>query len=149
MGKIEGTATEQIDAPVARCYEIAADVDHISEWQGGVQQIEVLERDGEGRPLIVEVTNDVKVRTIRSRVRFTYEPPHGLSWHQESGDLKSLFGTWSFEPSGRGTRATYTLQGDPGRMLGMLMRGPVEGRLRDVLVHARPRELKARAERAA
>ena len=35
---------------------------------------------------------------------------------------------------------------DPGRMLGMLVRGPVEGKLRDMLVNGRPQELKARAE---
>src|SRR4051794_9885964 len=28
MGKIEGSATEEINAPIERCYELAADVDH-------------------------------------------------------------------------------------------------------------------------
>ena len=148
MGKMDGSATELIEAPVERCYEIAADVDHIAEWQNGVQHVEVLERDADGRPLVVELTNDAKVRSIKTIVRFSYDPPNGLDWRQEKGDLKSLVGRWRFQRSGSATRATYELEGDPGRVLGMLVRGPVEGKLRDMLVHARPRELKARAEGA-
>jgi ribosome-associated toxin RatA of RatAB toxin-antitoxin module len=147
MGKMEGTATAEIAAPLERCYEIAADVDHIAEWQNGVQKVNVLERDGEGRPLLVEIVNDAKVTTIKTRVRFDYDPPNGLSWHQEKGDLKSLVGSWRFESNGNGsTTATYKLDGDPGRMLGMLVRGPVEDKLRDLLINGRPNELKARAE---
>jgi hypothetical protein len=147
MGKIEGSATAEIDAPLERCYELAADVDHISEWQGGVQQVEVLERDAEGRVSVARISNDAKVRVLTSTVRFSYDPPDGLSWSQTKGDLKSVEGRWRFEPAGDGrTRATYHLVGDPGRMLGMLVRGPVEGRIRDLLVKARPGELKRRAE---
>ena len=47
---------------------------------------------------------------------------------------------------GERTRVTYTLDADPGRMLGLLLRGPVEGVLRAILVKARPGELKKRVE---
>jgi ribosome-associated toxin RatA of RatAB toxin-antitoxin module len=144
---MDGTATEEISAPIERCYEIAADVDNISEWQNGVQKVNVLERDDQDRPLLVELVTDAKVTTIKTRVRFSYDAPNGLSWKQEKGDLKSLVGSWSFESAGNGTtRATYSLDGDPGMVLGMLVRGPVEGKLRDLLVNGRPGELKARAE---
>src|SRR4051794_28248938 len=147
MGKIEGSSTEEIQAPIERCYELAADVDHIAEWQGGVQHVEVVERDGEGRVLVANIGNDAKVRTVTTTVRFSYDPPHGLSWTQTKGDLKQLDGRWEFQPAGNGTtRATYHLIGDPGRVLGMLVRGPVVDRLRDLLVKARPGELKRRAE---
>src|SRR4051812_20380112 len=109
MGSMEGSATQEIRAPIERCYEIAADVDHIAEWQGGVQRVEVLERDDDGRPLLVEITNDAKVKAIKTTVRFSYDPPNGLTWRQERGDLKSLVGEWSFAGNGDGTTvATYT-----------------------------------------
>ena len=146
MGNMSGEASAEIAAPIERCYEIAADVDHISEWQGGVTDVDVLERDGEGRPLLVEIHNDTKVRTVKTRVRFSYDPPHSLTWTQEKGDLKSLVGSWTFKENGGTTTATYALDGDPGRMLGMLVRGPVEGRIRDLLITSRPGELKRRAE---
>ena len=47
--------------------------------------------------------------------------------------------------SGR-TRATYGLEVDPGRMLGMLLRGPAEGKVRDFLVGGAADGLKERAE---
>jgi ribosome-associated toxin RatA of RatAB toxin-antitoxin module len=148
MGKIEGSETAEIDAPIERCYAHAADVDRISEWQGGVQQVEVLQRDEEGRVLEAKISNDAKVRTVTTTVRFSYDdPPRHMSWSQTKGDLKTLDGEWTLEDLGDGrTRATYHLVGDPGRVLGMLVRGPVEGRIRDHLVKARPGELKRRAE---
>ena len=148
MGVIDGTATAEIDAPLERCYELAADVDHIAEWQDGVERVEILERDGQGRALVAKISTDAKVRTVATTVRFSYDEPRGLSWKQTKGDLKTLDGEWAFEDLGGGrTKATYHLIGDPGRMLGMLIRGPVEGRIRELLVGDRPDQLKRRAER--
>ena len=147
MSSLSGSAHAEIAAPIERCYEIAADVDNIANWQEGVTDVDVLERDGEGRALVAEIHNDAKVRTVKVRVRFSYDPPNGLSWRQEKGDLKSLEGSWAFESAGDGTtRATYALDIDPGRVLSMLLRGPVEGRVRDLMVNARPQQLKTRAE---
>jgi ribosome-associated toxin RatA of RatAB toxin-antitoxin module len=146
MGTMKGSASADIQAPRERCYEIAADVDHIAEWQDGVVAVEVLERDAEGRALVAEISNDAKIRTVKVRVRFSYDPPNGLSWRQEKGDLKSLDGSWSFAESGGRTTATYALEIDPGRVLGMLVRGPVEDRVRDLMVKARPEQLKRRIE---
>ena len=106
-----------------------------------------LETDDEGRATLVEVENDIKVRTVKSKVRFSYDGPTRLSWSQEKGDLKSVDGSWDLEDlGGEKTEATYTLDGDPGRMIGMLIRGPVEGAIRGMLVNGRPGELKQRVE---
>ena len=146
MATLDGSASATIAAPIDRCFEHAADVDRIAEWQDGVTAVEVLERDADGRALVAEITNDAKVRTVKVRVRFTYDAPHGLSWTQVKGDLKSLEGSWAFTESGGATTATYSLAIDPGRVLGMLVRGPVVDRVRDLMVKARPEQLKRRAE---
>lgn len=143
---MSGAASADINATVQRCFALAADVDAIAAWQDGVVAVEVLERDANGRALVAEITNDAKVRTIKTRVRFSYDEPHGLSWQQEKGDLKSLRGSWAFTGTGDVTTATYALDIDPGRVLGMLARGPVEGRVRDLMVNARPNQLKRAAE---
>jgi hypothetical protein len=44
------------------------------------------------------------------------------------------------------TRATYALSADPGRMLGMLLRGPAEAKVRDFLLGGAAEGLKQRAE---
>jgi uncharacterized membrane protein len=148
MGTIKGDRRVEIEAPIERCYEIAADIENAPEWQGSLKDVEVLERDGERRALLVETESDAKVKTVRSVLRFSYEPPTGIRWVQEKGDTKSLTGSWSFEDLGGGrTRATYALEADPGRMLGLLLRGPAEAKVRDFLVGKAADGLKEKAER--
>ena len=84
---------------------------------------------------------------MTTHVRFSYAGPTRLSWAQEKGDLKSVEGSWALEDLGEGrTKATYTLDSDPGRVLGMLLRGPVESAVMAMLVNARPGELKTYVE---
>ena len=147
MGHIKGDRTVEIDAPIERCYEIAADVENATEWQGSLKDVEVLERDGDRRPVLVETESDAKVKSVRAVLRFSYEPPTAIRWVQEKGDTKSLEGRWTFEDLGDGrTRATYGLEADPGRMLGMLLRGPAESRVRDFLLGNAAEGLKEKAE---
>ena len=148
MGMITGEQTVEIDAPVERCYAIAADVENAPDWQGSLRGVEVLERDAERRPVVVETESDAKVKAVRARLRFSYEPGERIRWVQENGDTKSLEGSWRFEDLGDGrTRATYALAADPGRMLGMLLRGPAQGKVRDFLLGGAAEGLKAHAER--
>jgi carbon monoxide dehydrogenase subunit G len=147
MAHMGGTASTDIDAPLERVWAVVEDVLSAPDWQGGLVEISALERDGEGRPTLVESVSDVKVRQVKTQVRFSYDGPTRLSWSQEKGDLKSVEGSWLLEDLGEGrTRATYSLDGDPGRLLGMVIRGPVEAAARAMLVNARPGELKARVE---
>jgi hypothetical protein len=119
------------------------------DWQGSLRDVEVLERDGQRRPELVETESDAKVKNVRSVLRFSYDPPKGIRWVQEKGDTKSLTGWWNFEDIGGGrTRATYGLEADPGRMLGLLLRGPVEAKVRDFLLGGAAEGLKEKAEAA-
>lgn len=147
MGRLTGSASTEIEAPLEEVWAAVADVEGAPKWQGGLNDVEALERDGEGRPTLVEAETDAKVKTVTSRVRFSYDGPTRLSWKQEKGDLKSLDGSWELEDLGNGrTRATYAVEADLGRVLGMLVRGPVEDQLRGLLVNARPGELKEHVE---
>lgn len=148
MAQIGGSASAEIDAPLEQVWALVEDVLSAPEWQSGLLSMTALERDDQGRAVLVATENDAKVRTVKSRVRFTYDAPTRLSWRQEEGELKRLDGAWVLEDLGDGrTRATYELDADPGRVLGMLVRGPVEGAIRRQLVEARPGELKERIER--
>ena len=117
------------------------------DWQGGLKDMEELERDAEGHVTLAETSSDAKVRTLKSTVRFAYDGPTRLEWRQEKGEMKSVEGAWELEDLGDGrTRATYNVDADLGRMLGALVRGPVEGVIRNMLAGARAGELKARVE---
>jgi uncharacterized membrane protein len=147
MGLIEGERTVEIEAPIERCFDIAADIEGAPEWQGSLKDVEVVETDGDGRAELVETESDAKVKTVKARLRFSYFPNDRIEWVQEKGDTKSLKGWWDFEDLGGGrTRATYGLAADPGRMLGLLLRGPVEGQVRNFLLGGAAEGLKEKAE---
>jgi uncharacterized membrane protein len=147
VGIIRGERSVEIDAPIGRCFDIAADIENAPDWQGSLKDVEVLERDGEGRAELVETESDAKVKTVKSVLRFSYDQPTGIRWEQEKGDTKSLVGWWTLEDlGGDRTRATYALEADPGRMLGLLLRGPVQDQVRNFLVGNAADGLKQQAE---
>ncbi len=147
MANLGGSASSEIEAPLEQVWAAVEDVLAAPEWQGGLDAISALEHDADGRATLVETENDIKVKRVEARVRFGYEGPHRLTWTQEHGDMKSVEGSWELEDLGEGrTRATYTLDADPGRVLGMLIRGPVEAATRAIFVNGRPDELKRYVE---
>jgi uncharacterized membrane protein len=147
MGLIKGDRSVEVDAPIERCFEIAANIEAAPEWQGSLQDVEVLERDGDKRATLVETKSDAKVKSVRALLRFSYDEPTRIEWVQEKGETKSLRGWWNFEDLGEGrTRATYALETDPGRVLGLLLRGPVEGVVKDFLLGGAAEGLKSQAE---
>jgi hypothetical protein len=147
MANLGGSASGEIDAPLQEVWAVVEDVLSAPDWQGGLDAMTALEHDGEGRPTLVETENDIKVRRVKARVRFRYEGPRRLTWTQEQGDMKSVEGSWELEDlGGDRTRATFNLDADPGRVLGLLIRGPVETATRAIFVNGRPGELKRRVE---
>ncbi len=148
MGTIDGSASAEIEAPIAEVFAVAADVEGSPRWQPEIKVAEVRERDGDGRQVLVHTETDAKVRTLASNLRFSYDEPAGLGWVQEDGDLKAVEGRWEFEDLGDGrTRATYSMSVDLGRMLGMVIRGPLVGILRGQLVESMPGKLKGFVEK--
>jgi len=147
MGSVSGESTIEIDAPVQRCFDLAADPDGTPRWQDSVKRTKVLERDGEGKPTLVETHIHALVKDLQVALRFDWDEPHELRWVRESGDLAGVRGHWRFEDLGGGrTRATYFLDIDPGRMLSMMLRGPLVDQLRRHLTKQPPEGLKQAAE---
>ncbi len=143
MGKIDGRASTEIEAPIEAVFEVAADVEGSPRWQPEIKVAECVERDGEGNQALVHMETDAKVRRLKSEMRFSYESPARIDWTQEEGDLKSVEGSWELEDLGDGrTRATYWMEVDLGRVLGMVIRGPLVGVLRGQLVETMPEKLK-------
>ena len=147
MANLGGTASVEIDAPLEKVWAVVEDVLSAPDWQGGLDAMTALERDESGRATLVETENDIRVRRVKARVRFRYDGPERLTWTQEKGDLRSVQGAWELVDLGGGrTRATYRLDADPGRVLGLVIRGPVEAATRALFVNGRPAELKRRVE---
>lgn len=149
MSAMSGSASIEIDASIDAVWAIVEEIETTPDWQRGVDSMAVLERDGDGRAVRGETVTDAKIKVFTSKLRFSYEPPLRVTWVQEKGDLKSLRGSWQLDDLGAGrTRATYTLEADPGALLTRFLKGALEEKMRAILIEGRPKELKARAERA-
>jgi ribosome-associated toxin RatA of RatAB toxin-antitoxin module len=147
VANLTGSSTAEIGASLDRVWAVVEDVEKAPEWQGGLKAMRAVERDGDRRAILCESESDAKVRAIKSTVRFSYDPPTKLGWTQEKGELKSVVGSWDLEDLGDDrTRATYSLEVDLGRVLGMVIRGPLVDMLRGMLINARAGELKRRVE---
>lgn len=147
MGELEASHTVEIEATIEEVYAVAANVEGAVEWQPSVVAIEVIEKHPDGSAKLVELEADAVVKKAKSVLRYEYAPPSGISWVQEQGDTKSLTGEWILTAvDERTTRATYALRADPGRMLGMLLRGPVEGKVKEFLTRGAAEGLKEHCE---
>lgn len=147
MGKLIGESSTEIDAPIDAVWAEIQDVLAAPEWQGGMKRMSALETDADGKATLVEVTADGKVKDLVSTQRFTYAGPDRLSWEQTKGEMKSVTGSWELESIDEArTKATFSLEVDLGRKLGLVIRGPVEMALRAMLVNPRAGELKKRVE---
>jgi ribosome-associated toxin RatA of RatAB toxin-antitoxin module len=141
MPVITGSSTAVVDASIERCWAVVEDVPSAPEWQSGLVQMDVIERDPQGRALVCDALSDAKLRKVQTRVRFTYEGPTRLSWSMIEGELDSMEGSWELEDLGAGrTHVTYALAVDPGAV-GALVRGPIERVARSILVNGRAKEL--------
>jgi carbon monoxide dehydrogenase subunit G len=147
MGTIDGSAGIEIEAPIEAVFAAAADVEGSTRWQPEIKVAECLERNGDGNQVLVHMETDAKVRRLGAEMRFSYEQPTRIEWVQEDGDLKSVEGSWELEDLGdERTAVTYRLEVDLGRMLGMIIRGPIVGVLRGQLVDSMPEKLKGFVE---
>lgn len=139
MGRIAGSASVKIGAPVAVVFAVAADVERMPDWQTGLLAATVLERNraGQARRAHIETNHGTAV------LRFDYREPVAIRWHQEEGDAAHFAGTWRFEATdGGATRATYDVEVDFGRAWGLLIGGPVKARLRERFIDAMPLRLR-------
>jgi ribosome-associated toxin RatA of RatAB toxin-antitoxin module len=144
---LEGENSIEVRATAEDCYALVVELGRYPEWQSQVKTAEVIERDGEGRPVVVETVSDARVRVLKYRLRYRHEPPHRMSWTYVSGDVKDITGEYRFEPLGDGrTKATYRLAVDPGMRLGLLLRGPLADKVREYILTTTLEELKAQLE---
>jgi uncharacterized membrane protein len=134
---VEGTPQE--------CFDALLEYESFPEWQRAVKSVEVEERDRTGRGRDVAFEIDAKVRAIRYRLRYSYEPPHRIAWEYLDGDVKDVNGEFVLEERGDGTTlATYSLALDAG----VWLPGPVRKVLTDQVMKGSVEDLKRRVEGA-
>lgn len=135
--------TIEIDAPPARCFEVASDLEAYPEWAGGVRRVSVHEKDAQGRPVRATLVFDAMIRQVEVTFRYTFDPPRAIRWTAEPGrDILELDGSYEFRELGEGTTAVYMLRVVPGFAIPGYLRSQAEKQI----VGTALRALRKRAE---
>lgn len=140
------TATEHMSvaAPPERCFDVAADLERYPEWAADIKEVEVKERDEQGRPLLVTFRAAAFGRSTSYTLAYDYsDAPHSLSWKLTHGDITTkLDGSYVFDPAEEGTDVTYHLEAE----LRVPLPGFIKMRATSRVMATAMRELKARVE---
>lgn len=111
-----GSSSISIDSSKQEIFDVIADIDAYPEWLSDIKQVEVLERDDDGRALVCTMTVDVTIRTVTYTLEYDWNAPDGVSWKSRpGGDVKYIEGSYDLELNDDGTtQARYDLTIDPG-----------------------------------
>ena len=140
-------AMEILGSP-ERCFAVVADVERYPEWVADVKEVRVLERDAEGRALVVAFRAGAFGRSTSYVLAYDYaHAPGEISWTQREGDITSrLDGRYRFAAGdSSSTMVDYELAVE----LRVPIPGFVKRRAEAHILHAAVRDLKARIESGA
>ena len=106
-----GSESVVVSAGLDACFAMTIDFEKYPEWAHDVKQATVLTRDARGRPTVVEFRASALGRSTHYTLEYDYAlAPNKLSWHMSDGDImRSIVGSYAFEPAGTSTRITYDL----------------------------------------
>jgi hypothetical protein len=110
----EARESIHVEATPECCYAVAIHFERYPEWATDVKEVEVLDRDDEGRGRRVRYRISALGKTIGYVLEYDYaDAPGGFSWRLEKADVLSrLDGAYRFDPDGTGTRVGYVLSVD-------------------------------------
>ena len=135
-----------IGAPPEACFDTLVDFEHYPEWVDDLKDATVVERDDQGRGLLVSFRAAGMGRSTTYTLRYDYEgAPHRLGWSLESGDIqRAIDGAYLLEGAdgGTATEVVYELSID----LIMPIPGFVKRRAEDRIIKSALEALKARVE---
>jgi ribosome-associated toxin RatA of RatAB toxin-antitoxin module len=141
----QATEHMSVAAPPERCFEVVADLERYPEWAADIKEVEVKERDEQGRPQQVTLRAAAFGRSTSMTLSYDYsEAPHVLSWKLTQGDITTKWdGSYVFEPNGDGgTDVTYHIEAE----LRVPIPGFIKMRATSRIMATAMRELKARVE---
>jgi hypothetical protein len=132
MGDFDASHAVPVAGSIEDCFAVLVDFADYPNWSKPVMTCEVLDRHPDGLPRRVAFEVDM-VKTVRYTLEYTWDRPRGARWKLVEGDLKSVEGSYVFEPAGAGrTKATCSQSVDVGFWVPGLIRRTLEQKaLRD------------------
>lgn len=127
---LAGQRSLAIDAPVADVLVVLADVVRYSDWHPFFERVRATGHDARGRIATADCRHNASVTMLNTTLAFTYSPD-GVAARRTGGDLRELEGVFDVSEQDGAALVTHRLRVDPGLKLGLLLRGPVEERVRE------------------
>lgn len=132
----------RIKAPAETVLEIITDIESYPEWAEGVEKVERMDSDAEGRPAKARFDVDAKVAKVHYVIEYAYEP-NVVSWTLIEGEtISQLDGSYVLTPDGDTTGVLYSLEAD----VDMPLPGFMKKRVAKQILEQGLKGLKARAE---
>ncbi len=120
-----------IDATPAAVMAVIAKLDDYPQWSEGVTGAEVISTHPDGAPRVVTMTISTPVGKDTYEITYVWDGHNSVSWTLNSDEagkpksslMKTLDGTYTLSPAGKGTKVVYDLEIDPKiPMMGFMKR---------------------------
>ena len=134
----------EIAASPLDCFTTILDFESYPRWSSPIEHVVVIERDPHGIGRIVEFSIDVRFKSIRYVLSYTYRKPSELIWHSVDGDVESIEGVYTFEKLA-GNRTLTTCR--QAVSLGFWVPGPVRKLMERTALRQSVIEFKEEVER--
>jgi ribosome-associated toxin RatA of RatAB toxin-antitoxin module len=141
----EATREIEIAAQPAEVFAVLTDYERMPEWQSRMAECNVLSRDDEGRACEVEYVIDVKLRSVRYRVRHLYDEPGWIGSEYLGGDFRCFEGEYTLTDQRGDTNVEFRLRIDPG----LRVPGRIAKMLNDAVMGRALEDLQKRVEAVA
>lgn len=101
-----------IEATADQVMEVVLDLEAYPEWAEGMKQVQVTERDDQGRPVLARFVVDARVAEIDYVLRYDHSGDD-LTWALEKGDVvRQLDGRYHLVERDGVTEVEYALEVD-------------------------------------
>jgi len=102
-----------IKATPEECFRVATAYEDYPIWAKATAGVSVLNRQGDlGKQ--VEMRMGMFGIEVKSTFEYKYSRPQKMEWKSVAGNIKELYGCYTFTPKGEGTLVTYRLKVEPG-----------------------------------
>jgi uncharacterized membrane protein len=119
--------TIDVRARVEELFAAATDFNAYPLWNENITNVEILERDPEGRATRVWMRVDAKLKVVSYTLAYDYtDAPEAFAWRLVDGDVRQLEGSYRFRDLGEATEVTYEITVDPGFPLPGLIKRQAE-----------------------
>ncbi|MGH7896498.1 MAG: SRPBCC family protein [Candidatus Binatia bacterium] len=143
MAETRQSFSAEIAASPEECFRVITDFPAYPKWSSVISATRVLDSYADGLARRVEFVLDMRIRTVRYVLDYSYEAPHRLDWKLVEGDVADVAGTYLLEPVNGATRATC----EQAVSLGFWIPGPIRRVAEQKALKDSVLEFKAEVER--